>query len=680
MKQIALTIDFETWHPVPAGKQIDWARDVFEPCEKLLDVCDEEQVRLTLMAEMGEYYWLCENQPDFARQMELQWINAIQRGHDVQLHLHPCWLPELGAAFRNGQWNWDWTKAKASDYPGDLTALISRCKKTLVSLLRQVNPEYEVTTYRAGAYQAQPFKRLHEALVGNRIFGDSSVYAGGISAERGYDYSFAVSAHQPYFASPYDPQLPAPLVERKLIELPIFTFKPGERGFIDNTEGNLFGERILRYLEARERRGNSLPAERQTSTAVPFDDYFVMIGHTKSQLEFSGIQKNLQKLKSDGRFQFVTLSGMFKSACRDLELAVSESSWHTTEVGTPTSTLQKHYDTLIPLDRTKLIRLIDRDDLKTTAIADVYPWMEEVSLPLPVAKVEKEENSLSRWAFPASEKFDCVIGEVCWSRIPDVDGFLAESYRVLENGGAFVSAFSLLRGNNGSPARLYTWQPVPAEIRMRLEHAGFCDIEVQPITRPARKKFPGTTSGDALPMGVRAWKRAPGSSSSWNRPLEAMNWVYQHLNPEQSSTGNDAVEIIKNGYAFCWGYAVVLGTLLQREGYSVKWLTMLAKNHPKGRGKERIDSHEVLVVERDGKSAILDAMANTYLPYSVEELLKDPNLARAKANPDLRYRERHYELYDTAEWYSRVYKYALRSDLNQRIWFWKRNGNLRLVS
>ena len=148
MKLIAVTIDYETWHPVPAGKTIDWDRDVFQPCEELLDLFDQEQAHLTLMAEMGEYFWLYERRPEIAQRMEDQWVNAVQRGHDVQLHLHPCWLPELGADFQDGQWTWDWSKSKASDYPADLTSLISRCKESLIFLLRPVNPKYEVTSYR----------------------------------------------------------------------------------------------------------------------------------------------------------------------------------------------------------------------------------------------------------------------------------------------------------------------------------------------------------------------------------------------------------------------------------------------------------------------------------------------------------------------------------------------------
>jgi hypothetical protein len=679
MKLIAVTIDYETWHPVPAGKQIDWDRDVFQPCEKLLDLFDQEQVRLTLMAEMGEYFWLRERRRETAQRMEAQWVNAVQRGHDVQLHLHPCWLPELGADFQNGQWTWDWSKSKASDYPADLTSLISRCKESLLSLLRPVNPDYEVTSYRAGAYQAQPFKRLHDALVANQILCDSSVYFGGVSAERGYDYTLAVSDHQPYFASAYDPQLSSPPGERRIVELPVFTYAPGQRWFIDNTEGKEFADRFIRYLASQKNRVAATARQDPFTTITLRHDYFVLIGHTKSELQFPEILQNLRKLKGDARFQFVTLSEMSKSARRDLEEAGLELSTKNPvqqkQPAIPPDLTGPLYQSLIPLDRTRVLRLCDRGTSATQPISDLYPWMAEGPFPLSWTNDEGRGDHFHECISSSSKNYDCVIGHDCWNYFSNVDLFLAGVYQALVEGGVFVSALPVVHGKNSLVAGGFTWQAVPHEVRMRLENAGFSDITIKHIPRQKRKRFFGGVHQDGQFVGVRAWKRSSGTSSGLDRPIEAMSWVYRNLRPEQSSAGDDPVEIIKKGYGYCWGYAVVLGKLLQREDYPVKWLTMLAKHHPKGRGKERIDSHEVVVLDLNGGQIILDPMANTCIPYSLEQLLKKPELARQKANPDSRYRERHYELYDTKEWYGRIYKYALRRDINQRVWFWKKNRN-----
>ena len=232
---LALTFDYETWQPIPEGRSIDWEADVFSPTHRLLDAADSAGVPVTLMAELGEYFWLAENEPRLARHMDDQWRDAVTRGHDVQLHLHPSWLPETGATCVDGEWSWNARYAKAAAYPGDLDALIERCKARLEDVLRPVDPSYAVTCFRAGAYQAQPFRRLAMALAAAGILCDSSVYAGGVSDERGYDYSDAYSERQPYFASPWDPQLRAAPAEDVIVELPVTTLR-GSRLMLDGED------------------------------------------------------------------------------------------------------------------------------------------------------------------------------------------------------------------------------------------------------------------------------------------------------------------------------------------------------------------------------------------------------------------------------------------------------------
>src|SRR5581483_2090930 len=111
----------------------------------------------------------------------------------------------------------------------------------------------------------------------------------------------------------------------------------------------------------------------------------------------------------------------------------------------------------------------------------------------------------------------------------------------------------------------------------------------------------------------------------------------------------DCNDLINGRSALCLGYCIVLGRMLEREGYRVNWISMVALGHARGRGPKQEDSHEVLEVKIDGRAMILDPMANTCHPFSLEELMRDPSLAVSKLAPDGRYRQRHYELYDTAE-------------------------------
>ena len=156
--------------------------------------------------------------------------------------------------------------------------------------------------------------------------------------------------------------------------------------------------------------------------------------------------------------------------------------------------------------------------------------------------------------------------------------------------------------------------------------------------------------------------RRPGDATQLERAREATAWIYRALSPEKSSEGNDPVAILAGGTAFSWGYAVALGAILRREGFEVRWLSMLTRDHPRGLGKEQIDSHEVVLARCDGAEVILDPMSNTVIPHPFLEVLRRPALAAPKPDPDERYAARCYSLYSTDFWYRRIFKYALRSD------------------
>ena len=68
------------------GETIDWDKDVFEPADRLAAIGEACGAAMTFFVEMGEYFWLCDNEPATARRMEDQWRDLALRGHDLQLH------------------------------------------------------------------------------------------------------------------------------------------------------------------------------------------------------------------------------------------------------------------------------------------------------------------------------------------------------------------------------------------------------------------------------------------------------------------------------------------------------------------------------------------------------------------------------------------------------------------
>lgn len=97
-KLVAVTVDYETWQPVPQGKVIDWERDVFTPA-KMFSYAGKG-VKLTFFAEMMEYLWLKRNDVETALMFEEQWRELVALGHDIQLHIHPAWI---GAVYKDGK-------------------------------------------------------------------------------------------------------------------------------------------------------------------------------------------------------------------------------------------------------------------------------------------------------------------------------------------------------------------------------------------------------------------------------------------------------------------------------------------------------------------------------------------------------------------------------------------------
>ncbi len=682
---VAMTVDYETWHPVPEGRRIDWDVDVFRPTARLLDIGDRHGIRLTLMAEIGEFFWLRENDAAIAARMEDQWRDALRRGHDVQLHLHPNWLPELGANFVNGRWSWDWSRSTAADYPGDLTLLITRCRDALESVLRSVDPDYKVSCFRAGSYEAQPFERLHDALLANGIEYDSSVYAGHRHDDRHYDYSLAYSGQLPYFASRLDPQLRAPPAEQRLIELPPFIHEPGVYWTFDGSFGPRFADLLLRQVDAQA-AGASTESYRRTAALrralariylathrridvinwilpralahglVDYEperlvehEYYVLVGHSKGDLAFEQIEIGMARLAADPRLEFVGLSQMARLA--RVELERPRSNWHRDSAPAHASSPPSALRDLVPLDRRRIVELVGSGTAASSLGLDrAYPWMSvstvQVDSELSIVTIEREA--------------DCVCAYHVLELAVDPTQALADLYAALGDGGLLVAA---VRSDARNPHRInrrHRWKSVPHDMTARLAAAGFVDIEVTELDafrHPGAMPYP--PSRDRT-MYVRAWKRA-ARCSQLDRIDELCRFTYDALTPERPVVSHDPAVILAQGTGWCLDYAVVLGEALRREGFRVRWVSMLAEGHPRGRGERKIDTHEVIELElSDGSLSVVDPMANVRFPSSLAELLRNPTLADIDRVRDERYQSRGYDLYATSFWYSRVRKVDLR--------------------
>lgn len=215
---LLFTLDYEI-HGNGDGNPMDL---MVEPTYRLMTLLEKYGQHLTIMADVAEILAF-KREPSFAKQVEAiesQLRNAIQRGHDVQLHIH--------SSYFKSQWDGKHFDQCIEEY--NMAALpieridemAGQCVHYLEELLRPIKPDYKVWLYRAANWSMMPTENLYKVLVKYGITHDTSVYKGGCQGGNvSYDYRKAYDNLFPYPASCKDINQMDP--DGKLIEMPIYT-------------------------------------------------------------------------------------------------------------------------------------------------------------------------------------------------------------------------------------------------------------------------------------------------------------------------------------------------------------------------------------------------------------------------------------------------------------------------
>lgn len=201
MNNYILTFDYELFG---SGKG-EVAKHLVIPTQNILKELKKFNVKATFFIEqlevdaiiaLKEVYPANTSEYENALLVEQQILEIAQQGHDIQLHLHPQWY---GAKYENGQWllNFDWWRFSALPYntledgtPGKYE-LIRDGKASLEKRIREIDPEYQCHSFRAGGYNVGADKSSLDALVNNKMLLDSSVCPGFFSNSKlsQYDYT-----------------------------------------------------------------------------------------------------------------------------------------------------------------------------------------------------------------------------------------------------------------------------------------------------------------------------------------------------------------------------------------------------------------------------------------------------------------------------------------------------------
>jgi len=231
MKEIILTIDYELFFGNKTGTVNEC---MIEPTEKLALILEKNDSKMTVFWDVLHYYRLIqlENKFDQLRKdrtlIENQILSLVEKGHDIQMHLHPHWLD---TQFIDGNWDFNYKKFRLHDLSKEnnienintIIGCVTISKNLMENIIRKINPLYTVRSFRAGGYLIEPFKEIKEALELNKIIIDSSVLTGMYNSNGLFSYNFINYPNQCNYR--FEDNLAVINETGKFIEFPIATLK-----------------------------------------------------------------------------------------------------------------------------------------------------------------------------------------------------------------------------------------------------------------------------------------------------------------------------------------------------------------------------------------------------------------------------------------------------------------------
>lgn len=185
---LSLTVDYEIF----GNGTGDVRRHVIEPTERMCRIAEKYGVPITVFFELEEYLHFVRHRRELtaelgydpAKEMRRQAADLVNRGHDIQLHLHPQWY---GAEREAGEWRLHHHRLTVDalfDNQMETTAYLRERKEALEAISGR-----PVTVYRAGGFAAQPGARLLRAMADTGIMVGSSVVK-GMHRERPHPLDF----------------------------------------------------------------------------------------------------------------------------------------------------------------------------------------------------------------------------------------------------------------------------------------------------------------------------------------------------------------------------------------------------------------------------------------------------------------------------------------------------------
>ena len=153
---------------------------MFDPANRILDICDRYGAKYTFFAEFGQQLAMLKSPIKKHRIWANKWEeilkDAILRGHDVQLHFHPQWI---GARYCKKKWVLDynqWALSKLSE--DEAYRNLKGGMDYLEGLLNHKGFNHRIVAFRAGGWMNQPSENIYSAFKRLGIIADVTVRRG----------------------------------------------------------------------------------------------------------------------------------------------------------------------------------------------------------------------------------------------------------------------------------------------------------------------------------------------------------------------------------------------------------------------------------------------------------------------------------------------------------------------
>jgi len=149
----------------------------------------------------------------------------IKSGNDIGLHLHPQWLD----AYQLDEIRWTFKNFKNYRLhvlpEKNINDLFYSGKKILEQIADEAKKGYKISTFRAGGWAIQPFNKLKNIFIKNKINFDFSVNPGLLSKDEAYSfYDFRKALYDRAFWT-FNTDVCKNEKSGKFFEVPISTFK-----------------------------------------------------------------------------------------------------------------------------------------------------------------------------------------------------------------------------------------------------------------------------------------------------------------------------------------------------------------------------------------------------------------------------------------------------------------------